>query len=203
MPMLARACRAGCRCEMAKIGRLARRKLYGLRWTGKSGEIFAELPRLSDFPLFPPIHQKCVVAPVLIRQGGKRREIVRTDCGGAVGAASQSANRRPHRLGITSSSPAATNRRPRLAPRNRCRAGATVCLSSDPTPGGDQPRGASCCDLGCDQCPPYGIVGLVGLDAFKGVSDGQFEDNFGTVVSSAPACRSSDSATTASAGKSA
>ena len=61
--------------------------------------------------------------------------------------------------------------------------GQPVCLSSDPAPGGDQPRGACCCDLGCDECPPFGIVGLVGLDAFKGVSDGQFEDNFGTVVS--------------------
>ena len=43
-----------------------------------------------------------------------------------------------------------------------------------------------CCDpctrLGCDCCPCRGIVGFAGLDAFKGVSDGIFNSNFGAVA---------------------
>ena len=39
-----------------------------------------------------------------------------------------------------------------------------------------------CCDLGCDECPRAGIVGFVGLDSFKGVSDADWPSNFGAVT---------------------
>ena len=40
----------------------------------------------------------------------------------------------------------------------------------------------ACCGLsGCDACPPYGIVGFAGFDSFKGISDGDFQSNFGAV----------------------
>ena len=40
----------------------------------------------------------------------------------------------------------------------------------------------SCCDLGCDPCPDYGIVGFFGVDSFKGISDGDYQGNFGAVT---------------------
>jgi hypothetical protein len=45
----------------------------------------------------------------------------------------------------------------------------------------------SCCDescssLGCDAWPCRGIVGFAGLDAFKGISDGDYPSNFGAVT---------------------
>jgi hypothetical protein len=40
----------------------------------------------------------------------------------------------------------------------------------------------ACCGLsGCDACPPYGIIGFAGFDAFKGISDGDYQSNFGVV----------------------
>jgi hypothetical protein len=43
--------------------------------------------------------------------------------------------------------------------------------------------GACCgCNLGCDNCPPWGIVGSVGFDSFKGISDYLFPSNFGVVT---------------------
>ncbi len=45
------------------------------------------------------------------------------------------------------------------------------------------PCGPCCANsLGCDGYPCRGIVGFAGLDSFKGVSDGSFEGNFGTVA---------------------
>jgi hypothetical protein len=38
------------------------------------------------------------------------------------------------------------------------------------------------CDLGCEDCPRRGIVGYFGLDSFKGISDGSFQSNFGSVL---------------------
>jgi hypothetical protein len=42
--------------------------------------------------------------------------------------------------------------------------------------------GDSCCSLGCDPWPCRGIVGFAGLDAFKGISDGDHPSNFGGVT---------------------
>ena len=35
---------------------------------------------------------------------------------------------------------------------------------------------------GCENCPPFGIVGTAGFDSFKGPGDGAFASNFGAVV---------------------
>lgn len=43
-------------------------------------------------------------------------------------------------------------------------------------------RSGCCCDLGCDECPPIGIVGSVGFDSFKGISDFTLPSNFGVVT---------------------
>jgi len=58
-----------------------------------------------------------------------------------------------------------------------CTAWDSVGCCPDPTCG-------SCCDpnLGCDCCPCRGVVGFFGFDAFKGVSDDQFNSNFGAVA---------------------
>ncbi len=47
-----------------------------------------------------------------------------------------------------------------------------------------EPTCGTCCGpyLGCDCCPPRGIVGFAGLDAFKGVSDSTYNSNFGAVA---------------------
>ena len=37
-------------------------------------------------------------------------------------------------------------------------------------------------NLGCENCPPFGIVGTAGFDYFKGPGDGAFASNFGAVV---------------------
>ena len=57
----------------------------------------------------------------------------------------------------------------------------TTC---DPACGCDEPTCGSCCGpyLGCDDCPCRGVVGFFGMDAFKGVSDGVFNSNFGAVA---------------------
>lgn len=39
-----------------------------------------------------------------------------------------------------------------------------------------------CCEMGCDECPPWAIVGLFGVDAFKGISDYNGPSNFGVVT---------------------
>ena len=36
--------------------------------------------------------------------------------------------------------------------------------------------------MGCDECPPYGIVGFAGFDSFKGISDLVLPSNFGVVT---------------------
>ena len=56
--------------------------------------------------------------------------------------------------------------------------GSLCCPSSAPAACGD----GSCCNLGCDACPCRGIVGFFGVDAFKGVSDGDYQSNFGAVT---------------------
>jgi hypothetical protein len=40
----------------------------------------------------------------------------------------------------------------------------------------------SCCELGCDDCPAVGIVGFVGFDSFKGISDLDGSSNYGAVT---------------------
>jgi len=42
--------------------------------------------------------------------------------------------------------------------------------------------GGACCDLGCDDSPQRGIVGIFGFDSFKGVSDSYYNSNFGAVT---------------------
>jgi hypothetical protein len=58
-------------------------------------------------------------------------------------------------------------------------AGAACCPL--PCPGAACGDGA-CSNLGCDPCPNYGIVGSFGVDSFKGVSDGDYQSNFGAVT---------------------
>jgi hypothetical protein len=40
----------------------------------------------------------------------------------------------------------------------------------------------SCAGLGCDECPRYGLLGTLGFDSFKGISDENHESNFGVVT---------------------
>ena len=61
-----------------------------------------------------------------------------------------------------------------------------ACTTCDPAsccdPVFDSCCGDPCSRLGCDCCPCYGMVGFAGVDAFKGVSDGLFNSNFGAVA---------------------
>lgn len=66
----------------------------------------------------------------------------------------------------------------------------TPCDSCCPAACSEEACGGGCgCDpvccnsLGCDGCENgLGIVGFAGLDAFKGISDGSYESNFGAVT---------------------
>jgi hypothetical protein len=70
---------------------------------------------------------------------------------------------------------------------------ANGCVSCDPQACGD-PCGNACggCGTGCggrncgcpdcDECPRIGVVGLLGFDSFRGVSDGDYQSNFGLVT---------------------
>jgi hypothetical protein len=59
-----------------------------------------------------------------------------------------------------------------------CGGQGTECGSCGSCAGG----GGACCDLGCDDSPQRGIVGIFGFDSFKGVSDSLFQSNFGVVT---------------------
>lgn len=63
----------------------------------------------------------------------------------------------------------------------------TACNPCGPTTCGPEvscdPCDTCVCRLGCDDnCENFGIVGFTGLDSFKGVSDGEYQSNFGVVT---------------------
>ena len=74
--------------------------------------------------------------------------------------------------------------------------GQTGAWADDPTPATDpapyppcgepscceESCGSGGCDLGCDEYPRTGIVGFVGFDSFKGISDADWPSNFGAVT---------------------
>jgi hypothetical protein len=59
--------------------------------------------------------------------------------------------------------------------------GQSVCNSCNQACG---EQGCGCCgnEMGCDECPPWGIVAFSGFDAFKGISDEDGPSNFGLVT---------------------
>lgn len=48
--------------------------------------------------------------------------------------------------------------------------------------GGNGCGGRNCGCPDCDECPRIGVVGLMGLDTFRGVSDGDLQSNLGLVT---------------------
>jgi len=60
--------------------------------------------------------------------------------------------------------------------------GETACGCQGTECGSCAGGGGACCDLGCDDSPQRGIVGIFGFDSFKGVSDSNRQSNFGAVT---------------------
>ena len=54
--------------------------------------------------------------------------------------------------------------------------------ATEPVPSLPPHEDGSCCDLGCEASSCRGIVASFGLDSFKGISDGDFQSNFGAVT---------------------
>jgi hypothetical protein len=64
-----------------------------------------------------------------------------------------------------------------------------LCNPCDPACCPDEGCGCGCgscdpcgCVLGCEEGPTFGMVGMFGFDSFKGISDLEFNSNFGAVT---------------------
>ena len=85
-------------------------------------------------------------------------------------------------LWVSGDGPAAklvADEKPAVKDASYANCGATAC--------GGQETGCGSCGVaggfgGCDDSPECGIVGIFGMDSFKGISDGQFLSNFGAVT---------------------